>query len=179
MPPLSVQDDTQDDAALAREIREHIGHQWSNYEFVQSEKVREIMTRAADALERRVLTPPSPAGDGWVMVPVEPTEDQVRLGIAEIIHQCYQSGEIAKVEGMKKLYAAILSARPTASSDGERNVTSPQDLRDRVAGALVCACAKFYGDRVPETFDMTLSNILADAAIEVITSTQPDSAEKP
>lgn len=37
---------------LVKEIREHIGHQWSNYEFVQSERVREIMTRAADEIER-------------------------------------------------------------------------------------------------------------------------------
>lgn len=37
---------------LVDEIREHLGHQWSNREFVQSEKVRDIMRRAADEIER-------------------------------------------------------------------------------------------------------------------------------
>lgn len=42
--------------------------------------------------------------------------------------------------------------------------------RDVVAGALVTTCAAFYGDRVPDNFDMTLSNILADAAIKALQS---------
>lgn len=43
------------------------------------------------------------------------------------------------------------------------------EARDRVAGALVTTCAAFYGDRVPDTFDMTLSDLMAKAAIEAFT----------
>lgn len=39
-------------ADITEEIREHIGHQWSDRSFVQSEKVRDIMRRAADEIER-------------------------------------------------------------------------------------------------------------------------------
>lgn len=37
---------------LVDDIREHLGHQWSDRTFVQSEKVRGIMSRAADEIER-------------------------------------------------------------------------------------------------------------------------------
>lgn len=40
---------------LVKEIRARTGHQWSNYAYVQSEKVRDIMTRAADEIESRTL----------------------------------------------------------------------------------------------------------------------------
>jgi hypothetical protein len=40
----------EDHAGLVKEIREHLGHQWSDRTFVQSEKVRDIMRRAASAL---------------------------------------------------------------------------------------------------------------------------------
>lgn len=37
---------------IAEEIREHLGHQWSDRSFVQSEKVRDIMRRGADEIAR-------------------------------------------------------------------------------------------------------------------------------
>jgi hypothetical protein len=46
------------------------------------------------------------------------------------------------------------------------DIASENNMAQRVAGALIVTCAKFYGDRVPDTFDMTLSNLLANAAIE-------------
>lgn len=36
---------------IVKEVRDHIGHQWSDHTFVQSEKVRDIMRRAADRIE--------------------------------------------------------------------------------------------------------------------------------
>lgn len=44
---------------LVEEIREHLGHQWSDRSYVQSEKVREIMRRAANEIERlqRIIAP--------------------------------------------------------------------------------------------------------------------------
>lgn len=38
---------------LANEIRDHIGHQWSDRSYVQSEKVRDLMRRVADALDAK------------------------------------------------------------------------------------------------------------------------------
>ncbi len=36
---------------LAKEIRDHSQHQWSNRDFVQSEKVRSMMNRAANRID--------------------------------------------------------------------------------------------------------------------------------
>ena len=43
-------------------------------------------------------------------------------------------------------------------------MTAHDDV-DAAAERLAHSCAKFYGDVVPETFDMTLSKLLARAAI--------------
>ena len=74
---------------------------------------RDIMRLAADALSQ---PEERQAPNGWVLVPIEPTDDMMSAGAAKIIG-CNSRSNISWQREAKDAYKAMLAAAATASHE--------------------------------------------------------------